>query len=134
MGMFDFTKVCLFSEVDGIVTISGQPIRGAEVIRTAQFRGETFRDETTTDEHGRYRFPAKFVRSLYKIAPIEPYIEQKIVIVREGKEYVAWEGDKRNYDINGEIKKPISLTCDLAQKSERNEFGARVIWSFCKIN
>lgn len=134
MGMFDFLKVCLFSEVNGVVTLGGRPVAGAEVIRTAVLNNKVYRDTTTTDAGGHYHLEARFTRSVNSILPVEPFIYQKMFIRYQGKEHRAWEVDKRNYDVNGEIKKPLNLSCELTDPEEKKWFGPRVVLGKCKIN
>lgn len=134
MGFFDFAKICLFSEVDGVVTLNGKPLPGAEVVRTSEIgKDSVHTDRTFTDNQGRYFFPARFSHSLRKISPIEPLILQKIVIRFEAAEYVGWKTDKRNYDVNGELGRAIRLTCELSNESARKEFGSQIVWGICDI-
>ena len=118
MGLFDFAKVCLFSRVNGIVTLSGKAAPGAEVIRTAEFRNKRYVDKAVTDNEGRYRFPESSEHSFSKILYLEPRISQSILIRYQGTEYVAWESVKGNYAVDGEISEPLSLACELTTKSK----------------
>lgn len=134
MGMFDFLQVCLFSEVNGVVTLEGKPVAGAELVRTAILNDKTYKDTATTDSEGRYHFDARFTRSINSILPSEPFIYQKMIIHHQGKEIRAWEVDKRNYDIDGEIKRPLNFTCELTDQDEKKWFGPRAVLGICKIN
>jgi hypothetical protein len=143
MGLFDFMKVCLFSEVKGVVTLEGKPVVRAELVRTAKIGEKTHADRTTTDENGRFQFPAMYTHSVYKIAPVEPYIDQKIKILADGKEFLAWNVDKRNYDLDGELRhydsgvqvnvKP-NIRCELSTEERGKRFGARVLWGVCELD
>ena len=135
MGMFDFVKVCLFSEVNGVVTLNGKPVAGVEVVRTAELgcNDKLFTDRTLTDDQGRYRFSARFTHSVCKIAPVEPIVSQKIVFLHQGKEYLGWEMTKHNYEVDGELRRPIQLSCDLNTKNDRKEFGPQIVWGICLI-
>ena len=133
MGLFDSLKVCLFSEINGVVMNDGKPVVGAEVTQTAKFSGKFYTYKTATDEHGRFHFEERRAYSLNKIAPIEPYIDQKIKISHSGKEYLAWDIDKRNYDSNGELGRNLKLQCDLGRKESRKEFGERILWGICDL-
>lgn len=35
MSLFDFMKVCVFTDVSGVVTLEGKPVAGARIVRTA---------------------------------------------------------------------------------------------------
>ena len=117
MGLFDFVKVCLFSQVNGLVTLNGKAVSGAEVVRTAEFRNKRYVDNAVTDNEGRYRFPESSGHSFSKIMYLEPRISQSILIRYKGTEYVAWESVKGNSAADGEISEPLSLACELTTKS-----------------
>jgi hypothetical protein len=126
MGLFDFLKVCLFSEVNGVVTLEGRPVAGAELVRTAKIGEKTHVDRTTTDENGRFSFPEMYAHSLNKIAPVEPFIAQKITILADSREFLAWSGNKRNYDLDGEIYRPLKFNCEITNKDELLEFDKSI--------
>lgn len=117
MGFRPF-QICLFSEVNAVVTLKGKPIAGAEIVRTAnQLDGKIYTDKTTTDENGKFHFDARYVFSLSNFIPTEPMIKQRMTILYQGEEYLGWQGTKRNYGHNDEIddKKPLLLTCELSE-------------------
>ena len=133
MGLFDFMKVCLFSEVNGVVTLEGKPVAGAEIVRSAEINDKPYTDKTVTDENGRFHFDAMYTHSVNKILPMEPVIPQKILIKPQGHEYLAWEMTKHDYGINDEIKMPIRLACELLNKESGKEYGPTVVWGICSI-
>ncbi len=133
MGLFDSLKVCLFSEVNGVVMSEGKPVVGMEVVQTAKISDKLYTYKTLTDDHGRFHFEARLAYSINKIAPVEPYIAQKIKMTHMGKEYLAWDIDKRNYDLNGELGRDLKLQCDLGQKESRKEFDTRILWGICNL-
>ena len=142
MGLSDFLNVCLFSEINGVVTLGGNPVAGAELVRTAKNGEKVYTDRTKTDENGRFQFSAMYTHSVYKIAPVEPFITQKIKILTGGNEYLAWELDKRNYDLNGELRHyhsngevnlELNIRCELGTERRRQEFGARILWGVCEL-
>ena len=127
MGLFDFAKVCLFSEVSGVVTLDGKPVADVEVVRTAQMGHDNiYTDKTVTDGQGRYRFPARFTHSVYKIAPVEPVITQKITFYYQDKEYLGWFMTKRDYEVNTELGHPLNLTCALDSEPKMRTGGPRI--------
>ena len=140
MGLFDFVKICLFSEVNGIVTLNGKPVAGVEVIRTSQMGHDNiYTDKTVTDEQGRYRFAARFTHSVRKIAPVEPVITQKIAFFHQDREYLGWEAVKDGYELNTELGQPINLACELGQEPKikvgeyliNGEHSRRAIYGVC---
>jgi hypothetical protein len=113
MGLFDFMKVCIFSEVGGVVTMAGKPVAGVEIIRTANYDDKDYIDKTVTDALGRFHFEPMFSYSLLKW---DPTIFQKIVLRYKGKEYIGWDKTRGNYDLNGELDGNIlisDLVCEL---------------------
>ena len=117
MGFFGFAKVCLYSEVSGVVTLHGKPVAGAEIIRKVWWPDEKLHtDNTTTDAQGQFHFAPMFAFSLLRqYMPIEPVIEQTMFIRFQGKEYPAWSGAKHGYDLNDEFnhRKLPPITCEL---------------------
>ena len=131
MGLFDFTKIYLFSEVNAIVTNKGQPVVGAEVTRTVQFRHKKYPNATTTtDAQGRFHFDALVDSSLFdKYSLSHILVWQQLHIRYQGKEYLAWDLAKSNLRSEGEFsadpegefsdgtvtKIPV-LTCELTSE------------------
>ncbi|MCI0506530.1 MAG: carboxypeptidase-like regulatory domain-containing protein [Gammaproteobacteria bacterium] len=138
MGLFDFMKVCLFSEVNGVVTLEGKPVAGAEIVRTAKFSDTEHTDKAVTDADGKFHFDAMYTYSINKaLMIIEPVFHQKMMINYQAKEYRGWKTVKRSYDENTEVGegKQIILTCELTDDDLKKEDGLRVpIVGICKIN
>lgn len=116
-------KVCVFSAVQGVVLSQNQPVAGAVINRKFiwTWGKETGVDEAVTDANGEFRLPAIFRSSLLgSFLPHQPFIEQTLLILHQGKEYKAWMFDKMNYEENGELQgKPISLVCRLENEPSR---------------
>jgi hypothetical protein len=79
---------------------------------------------------------------VYKIAPVEPYIDQKIKILADGKEYLAWDSDKRNYDFGGELRHyesgvqvnvKLNIRCELTAEHRARGFGGSVLSGICEL-
>lgn len=120
MSLFE---LCLASEMTANVILNGEPVVGAEVVRSIRWsnKKKSFEDKTETDTQGTFKFPAKYASSvLYSIPIFEPVINQVVTIHHQGNEYLIWDLFKREYDENTElgIGKEIRLTCDLANKEE----------------
>ena len=124
MGFFDYIKVCLHSEVSGVVTLQGKPVVGAEITRLTIWRGESHTTSTTTDAQGHFKIDPLFTTSFF-----QPWvgftITQKLTIRYQDKEYIVWQGWKRNKDLNGEFtdQKPHPLTCELTAESRTTGEG-----------
>jgi hypothetical protein len=117
MGMFG--KV-MFSEVRGVVQKNTAPVAGAKVKReyTWAWDSKKVQEETVSDAAGNFSFPmARKTSVISGILPHEPVISQLITISVEGKDYIAWDFRKHNYDDQGELRgKPINIACDLTRK------------------
>ena len=133
MGLFDIGKVCLFSATTGVVTLDGAPLAGVEVERAYKWQGTEYTRETaTTDAEGRFAFPAAYGRSVAKYTPVEPVVHQRILLRREGREYLAWERSKRDYDEDTELEgKKIDLRCDLSNEVRDVQMARGVVSGLC---
>lgn len=114
---YAMSKMCLFSEVKGVVVKQGLAVEGAVVEQEFRWawNDEVGLVQTKTDAEGKFSFPA-VIRSSFlgSLLPHEPMITQTILIKHEGNVYKAWMFDKGNYKENGELNgKAISLYCDL---------------------
>lgn len=116
MGFRPF-QICLFSEVNAMVTLNGKPVAGAEVVRTAnELDSKVYTEKAITDENGHFHFDALYVFSLRKFIPTQPMVEQHMTISYLGKDYMGWQHTKNGYGHNQEIDddKPLNLKCELS--------------------
>ena len=121
-------KMVIFTAVQGKVLLAGKPVAGAVVEREFRWawKQETGVDSAQTDMAGQFSLPAIERSSLMgSLLPHEPNIRQTILIKYAGKVHKAWMFDKGNYRPQGEIGKPIVLTCRLeTEATHRGEvFG-----------
>lgn len=119
-----FEPKCVFSKVEGVVLEDGNPVQGAEVERYYKWGGGSNRpiiNRVKTDEQGIFNFPATYEHSIIaSIFPIQPSINQKIIIQYQSKSYEAYLFWKSNYQENGELDgKPLHLVCDLKNEPSR---------------
>jgi hypothetical protein len=131
MGIFDAGKVCVFSHVKARLTMNGEPLANAKVIR--RWEWQELREEfTTTNDEGKFEFPAIFERSITRFFPSELVISQALYVVVDGHEQEFWSNSKRRPEENGEFKgKPISLTCELTNEGAvTREFGS-LMYTLC---
>ncbi len=112
-------KMVMFSAVSGKVLQDGKPVAGAVVEREFRWswKSETGTDSTQTDASGAFRFPV-IERSSFmgSVLPHEPMVRQTILIKHGGKTHKAWMFDKGNYKLDGELGKPIVMTCRLEKE------------------
>ena len=122
MGFFGSNV--LFSAVQGQVTSNGQPVSGADVVRHYRWAWNKSEgnDTVRTDAQGRFTFDAvRKSGGMSGLVPHEPVIFQEIVIHHGGREYIAWQFTKHNYDDRGELRgKPMNLLCELAKPAVDN--------------
>ena len=125
-------SMVMFSAVRGQVLHNGKPVAGAVVEREFRWswKQETGTDLTQTDAEGTFRFPAIERSSLLgSWLPHEPNVSQTILILHGGKTHMAWLFNKGNYEPEGEIGRPIVMTCRL-----ENEPGHRGdVYGICEL-
>jgi len=133
MSLFDFAKICLFSEVNGVVVKDGVPIKGAEVIQTVSYGGgEKVRNSTTTNSQGEFHFNALFRHSIRTLLPGASVYDQEIIIKYENQEIPGWIMVKQNRQENTELDGlPISLTCDINSEEQRKTTQSNVVLGIC---
>ena len=131
MNLTDAGRVCLFSEMSGVITLNGEPAAGARLVRTVEL-SKPISDETTTDEDGHFHFPAAYERTITKYLPQEFVSDQDIYVHYNGQEYHMWSSVKRSPDENTESRgKPLVVSCEL-NSEETMIFVDRVsIFSLC---
>ena len=120
---FRMTNLVIFSAVIGTVLQGGQPVAGAVVEREFRWgwKQETGTDRAETDAHGVFRFPAIKRRSLLgALLPHEPNVRQTIRVLHGGTTHTAWQFDKSNYRADGELGRPIVMTCHLENSPRRH--------------
>lgn len=117
----------LFSEVEGVVTRDGKPVKDARVEREYLWAWNDSRgsDHAVTDATGTFSLPRITGKTfLGGLLPHEPIIEQTIRIVVDDQSFEGWIFTKRNYDQNGELGgRPIRLRCDLGREPALTETG-----------
>jgi hypothetical protein len=107
MSLFEPKKVCLFSAISGVITLNGEPAKGAHVKRIVEkfYSSGHNTDETMTDDNGYFELPAVFDQSfLGKFLPGEFAIPQQVFVTYGGEEYKVWAGVKRTKDENSEAR------------------------------
>jgi hypothetical protein len=131
MGITDIGKVCLFSNMTGIITIDGEPVANARLVRTVDLSSEKT-DETKTDQYGKFEFPTVFARTITKHLPQEFASKQEIVAHVDGKPYTIWSGVKRTPEENSESRgKPLVVTCELNSEETLIKGNNSPIFSLC---
>ncbi len=134
MSLTDIGKVCLFSEMSGVLTVNGEPASNVRLVRTAKWQTEQ-RDETMTDEHGHFHFPMLTERTVAKFLPMEFVASQDLRALHDGSEVRIWGGVKRVPEENAESRgEPLVVPCDLAAEEELITVNDGPILSRCTWN
>ncbi|MBT1063891.1 hypothetical protein KJY73_09925 [Bowmanella sp. Y26] len=125
MGLFSKS---MFTQVEGVVLLNGQPVQGAEVISSYDWSAKNEKKSKTvkTDENGKFHFPEWKSQCLLSLFfPMQPVISQKIIIIHNGNEYTAWRNIKNSYGNGDEVGvSPIKITCNLESRfSEKHKNG-----------
>lgn len=128
-------QMVIFSAVDGSITLHGEPVVGATVKREFHWamKNEAGGDATRTDGKGRFTLPVITRRSLMAIFPHEPVVRQTITVELDGKPYMAWSYFKRNYDDNGELGRPIRLSCRLETEPAKRPARYDKVFGVCDL-
>ncbi len=108
-GFFDRFKICLCSEVTGVITKDGQPVVGAEIVRRLVMflpTDEVRVDRTLTDAQGRYAFKPAYSKHR-KLTLSEVRTHQTLLVIHEGKAYVGWGNCSAGRDLHRDISGSI---------------------------
>lgn len=131
MGLSDLGKVCLFSEMSGVVNLDGKPIAGVRLVRTVNLSSDVT-DETVTDSQGKFHFPAAYEKTVTKYLPQEFVSNQDIKAFYNDKEYRVWSAVKRTPEENSESRgKPLVVTCNLDGEETLIKVNRSPIFSLC---
>ncbi len=131
MSMSDLGKVCLFSNISGVILIDGKPVENARLVRTVDLSGKET-DEVITNAQGEFEMPAVFVRTITKYLPQEFSSSQEIVVHYKNKEYRIWSAVKRKPEENIESRgKPLVVRCELNSEETMIKVNNSPIFSLC---
>lgn len=131
MSLSDMGKVCLFSEMSGVLTVDGEPAPHVRLVRTAKWQSEQ-KDETITDEQGRFHFPAMTERTVAKFLPMEFVAHQEIQALLEDSKIRVWGGIKRTPEKNAESRgDALSVKCELNAEEQLVTVNGGPILSRC---
>lgn len=150
MGLFGFLKINVLTDLNGVVTVSGEPVSGIKVVLNVRivFNDEKIEVVTQTDDKGRFHFDAIKANSINALLPSAKMVDQKISFLYEGIEYIGWDMVKNNYDANGELNDladtlnkstmiPMQLACELSNEVVTRKAGSHdhvVLTGICRWN
>lgn len=119
-----FGSNTLFSPVEAVVTIEGNPCENARIVQKVyKANSEEIVAETVTDQSGQFSFDeVAESRGLLSLLPGEFVATQRLVIYCDNKEYLGWANTKRSPELNSESNgQPMSLVCDLSKAHEEDD-------------
>jgi hypothetical protein len=132
MSFLNPTKTCVFSAVKARLTLNGEPLKGATVIRRWEWH-ELKEESTQTDDQGAFAFPAVFESSITRVLPLELVVAQGLYVKVSGKEQKFWSNSKRepkeNTEYNGQ---PISLACELSDEMKTTRENGSIRSTLCR--
>ncbi len=136
MTLFSLFIINVLTAMDGTITLDGKPVSGVKVILETRivFNNKKTVSSTETDHLGRFHFDAIFSNSINNILPSAKMIDQKVTLLYQNKEYLAWKMVKNNYKYNGELNDlsdpidesnviPLILTCDFNNENITRKAG-----------
>mgnify|MGYP005749127003 CR=1 FL=1 len=128
-GVMAFSaRAVVFSAVEGVITLDGQPVVGAEVIRRYEHRG--LQVATVISDHaGGFAFPEVRRWHAAVFLPMEFVIPQQLEVRYQGKHWSIWSGTKRSPKANSELNGlPLRLACELTDDEQvYRQFGAILV-------
>lgn len=118
MGFFSKPKHCVFSAVSGHLTLNGEPVKNARLVRTGQLgHAKTeVTDEAITDEKGYFEFPDMF-QSASEFGGLAAFrVFQEIKVYQEdGNEVSIWRGTRKDgVKGNENRQEPWRVQCELS--------------------
>ena len=125
-------KACVFSQVDARMTLNGEPVVGARILREWEWQKKK-QDETVTDSDGKFSFPAVYESSPTRLFPSEFNVSQFLTVFYQGEEFAFWVTNKREVEENVELGGlPLNLNCELSDEPSITKFGlASKVYSLC---
>jgi hypothetical protein len=131
MSFLNPTKTCVFSAVKARLTMNGEPLKGATVIRRWEWQ-KLQEESTKTDEQGEFTFPAVFESSATRLLPVELVIAQGLYVKLNGEEKKLWSNSKREPKENTEYNgRPISLVCELTHEMKTTRENGAIRSTLC---
>jgi len=110
-------EVVLCSPMEGVITLDGKPVVGAQVERWIKWKDEAGETDTvTTNDNGEFNFPVK--KDTVKLSPLSQFVMgQEIRVYFNNKKYLIWTMGKRSKEEYGELGgRPVNFRCELTDE------------------
>ena len=120
MGFFNKPKHCVFSAVSGHLTLNGEPVKNARLVRTGWLGHAKTKvsDEVATDEKGYFEFPDMF-QSASEFGGLAAFVIGQTLTLhkQDGMEVSIWRGSRKDGVVGGENRQaPWYMSCDLSSE------------------
>ena len=110
---------CIFSNMEGTITLHGKPAAGARLVLQLYYYNEKQNPiETVADEAGRFHFPSVWKKlGMKRFSLAETVATQDIIVYYQGEEYDFWSHGKHFLEEYSELSgKPVNFRCELSDK------------------
>jgi Domain of unknown function (DUF6795) len=125
-------EVVLFSPMEGMLTVDGEPAEGARLERMIKWEGGEQLDTFDVLKDGLFSFDI-FKKELLLNPLNQLVIKQKIYAVYNGQRYKIWSVGKMDIDEYGEIgSKPSNFKCELTDELVHIEANSPLFVTSCK--
>lgn len=126
--------MCLFSSFTCHITLNGEPVKGAKIIRKVDVKNEDngkFSDEALTDSQGNFSFPT--MTAPFKTPALaELMIVQDMYVHYENKEYYIWTHTKMNAEEFADFGgTPENITCELTNQMKGRKLDLAIVVVSC---
>jgi hypothetical protein len=117
MGFLSKPTHCVFSAVSGHVTLQGEPVKNARLVRTGKLghAEKAVVDETITDSHGYFEFPDMYQSASEFGILVAFTVTQTLFLHKDdGEQIEIWQGGRWDAVKGGENRKnPWHMKCEL---------------------
>lgn len=121
MGFFKKPKHCVFSAMSGTLTLNGEPVKNARLVRTGQLghAESAVTDEFVTDEQGRFAFPDMYQSASEFGLLVAFKVFQTVTVYVHDDEFRIWSGIKNDGLVGSENRGEIwEVTCELTDEED----------------
>ena len=126
-------EVVIFSPMEGLITLNGEPVPDAKIERWLKWKDEEGeKDYFVTDKQGRFSIPIK--KDVVTLSTISQFVmAQEVRVFVDGVEYPIWILSKGSKVIFGELGGvPVNFRCELTDELVRVEVEDGLLGTSCK--
>jgi hypothetical protein len=134
MSLFKSPTHCVFSAISGTLTLNGEPVKNARVVRSGKLghAKKSIVDEITTDENGYFSLPDMYQSASEAGGLVKFVIFQTIQVTYQGKKYDIWDGAKYDGNKNSESRgRELNVKCELSDSTEYKAVNGNNYYTNC---